>query len=195
MALTGKQKAAMLLMSLDAVSASELLKGVDAEVVEELAMELTSLDASGLCNNKEQTKVVREFCSLLGEDQSHKVNIGRFLSEMLMKILGREKAEQIQAQIKKATAHKDMFIGIRSASADELVLALDGEHPQTVAVVLSELDLKKSQEVMSLLNEDVRLKTVWKMTAPDMLRLGVKQRIASMISERLKSFKGETVVA
>jgi flagellar motor switch protein FliG len=194
-ALTGKQKAAMLLMSLDAVSASELLKGVDAEVVEELAMELTSLDASGLCNNKEQTKVVREFCSLLGEDQSHKVNIGRFLSEMLMKILGREKAEQIQAQIKKATAHKDMFIGIRSASADELVLALDGEHPQTVAVVLSELDLKKSQEVMSLLNEDVRLKTVWKMTAPDMLRLGVKQRIASMISERLKSFKGETVVA
>jgi flagellar motor switch protein FliG len=194
-ALTGKQKAAMLLMSLDAVNAAELLKGMDAEVVEELAMELTSLDASGLCNAREQTKVVREFCNSLGEGQSHKVNIGRFLNEMLMSILGREKAEQIQDQIKKATAKKDMFIGIRSASVDELVLALDGEHPQTVAVVLSELDMKKSQEVMPLLNEDVRLKTVWRMTTPDMLGFGVKQRIASMISERLRSFKGETVVA
>jgi flagellar motor switch protein FliG len=33
--LNGKQKAAMLLMSLDAVSAAELLKGVDSEVVQE----------------------------------------------------------------------------------------------------------------------------------------------------------------
>jgi len=194
-ALTGKQKAAMLLMSLDAVSAAELLKGVDTEVVEELAMELASMDASGLCNAKEQTKIVREFCGSLGEGQSRKVNIGRFLNELLKSILGREKAEQIQEQIKKATSKKDMFTSIRSANVDELVLALDGEHPQTIAVVLSELDMKKSQDVMPLLNEDVRLKTVWKMTMPDTLGFGVKQRIASMISERLRSFKGETVVA
>ena len=194
MALNGKQKAAMLLVSLDAVSASELLKDVDSEVVEELAMELASLDASGLCNSKEKKKVVQEFCDSLRKSPSQGLNIGRFLNEMLVNILGKEKAEQIRAQIKETTAQKDLFIGIRSASADELVLALEGEHPQTIALVLSELGLKKSQEVMSLLNEDVRLETVLKMTTPDLLGFGVKQRIAFMISERLRSFKGETLV-
>ena len=195
MVLNGKQKAAMLLMCLDAVTAAELLKGVNPEVVQDLAVELASLDASGLCDNKEQTKIVREFCASLGEDKSYKLNIGRFLSEMLVSILGKEKAEQIQAQIKKTMAKKDMFIGIRSASVDELILALEGEHPKTIAVVLSELGLKKNQEVMSLLNKDVRLKTVLKMTIPDLVGDEVKQRIASMISERLKSLKGETLVA
>jgi flagellar motor switch protein FliG len=45
--LTGKQKAAMLLISLDAASATELLKGVDSGKVEELAAELAHLDAAG----------------------------------------------------------------------------------------------------------------------------------------------------
>jgi flagellar motor switch protein FliG len=190
----GKQKAAMLLMSLDAVTAAELLKGVNPEVVEELAMELASLEASGLCNSKEQGKVVQEFCNSLRKSPSQGLNLGRFLNEMLTNILGEEKAEQIRTQIKKATAHKDMFASIRSAGVDELVVALENEHPQTIAVVLSELDPKKSQEVLSLLNEESRLKTVWKMTAPDLLGFGVKQRIASMISERLKDLKGEVVV-
>ena len=38
MALTGKQKAAMLLMSLDAATAAELLKSVNPEQVQELAL-------------------------------------------------------------------------------------------------------------------------------------------------------------
>jgi len=193
--LTGKQKAAMLLMSLDAVSAAELLKGVDAEVVQELAVELASLDASGLCDSKEQKKVVQEFCNSLRKSPSQGLNIGRFLNEILVSILGEEKAEQIRTQIKKATAHKDMFISIRSAGVDELVFALENEQPPTIAVVLSELSPKKSQDVLSLLSEETRLKTVWRMTNPDLLGFGVKQRIASMVSERLKSLKGEVFVA
>ena len=193
MALTGKQKAAMLLMNLDAVSATELLKGVDAEVVQELAVELASLDASGLCDSKEQKKVVQEFCNSLKKSPSQGLNIGRFLNEILVSILGEEKAEQIRTQIKKATAHKDMFISIRSASVDELVVSLEGEQPQAIAVVLSELDPKKSQEILSLLNEETRLKTVWRMTNPDLLGFGVRQRIASIVGERLKSLKGGEV--
>jgi len=44
MVLTGKQKAAMLLMSLDAPTATELVKGLDTEVVNELAVELSHLE-------------------------------------------------------------------------------------------------------------------------------------------------------
>ncbi|MHC4171478.1 MAG: FliG C-terminal domain-containing protein [Planctomycetota bacterium] len=192
MALTGKQKAAMLLMSLDAATATELLRGLGAEEVQEVAMELARIDASRQHDTKEQAKVVREFCSSLQEKKT-RFSMRSFLNEMLVNVLGKDKAEQIQSQIRKAAGKKDLFMDIHSASMDELILALDGEHPQTIAVVLSELAPEKSQEALSLLSEEARLKAVCKMTNPELVGAAVKQRIASMVSERLKSLKGETL--
>ena len=113
---------------------------------------------------------------------------------MLVNVLDKEKVEQIQSQVKKATEQKDLFLDIRQASTDELVLAFDGEHPQTIAVVLSELPPKKSQEVLSLLNEETRLKAVCKMTNTELIGSAVKQRMVFTITKRLKSFKGETLL-
>ncbi len=194
MALSGKQKAAMLLMSLDTLTAVELLKGLDADEIQEIAIELARIDASEQRDVKEQAKVAREFCNTLQKEQSQKFNVKAFLNEMLVNVLDKEKAEQIQSQVKKATEQNDLFSDIRLAGTDELVLALEGEHPQTVAVVLSELPPKKSQEVLSLLNEEARLKAVCKMTSPELMGSGVRQRMASTITKRLKSFKGETLV-
>ncbi len=194
MALLGKQKAAMLLMSLDSLTAVELLKGLGADEIQEIAIELARIDASERRDVKEQAKIAREFCNSLYQEQNQKFSVKTFLNEMLVNVLDKEKAEQIQSQVKKATEQKDLFLDIRQASTDELVLALDGEHPQTIAVVLSELSPKKSQEVLSLLNEEIRLKAVCKMTNPELMGSGVKQRMVSTITKRLKSFKGETLV-
>jgi len=194
MALLGKQKAAMLLMSLDTLTAVELLKGLGADEIQEIAIELARIDASEKRDVKEQAKIAREFYNSLNQEQNQKFSVKAFLNEMLANVLDKDKAEQIQSEIKKATEQKDLFLDIRQASTDELVLALDGEHPQTIAVVLSELAPKKSQEILSLLNEEVRLKAVCKMTNPEMMGSGVKQRMVYTITKRLKSFKGETLV-
>jgi flagellar motor switch protein FliG len=194
MALSGKQKAAMLLMSLDTLTAVELLKGLDAEEIKEIAIELARIEASEKRDVREQAKIVQEFCNTLQQEQNPKFSVRTFLNDMLVNILDKEKAEQIQSQVKIATEKKDVFLDIRMATTDELVLALEGEYPQTIAVVLSELSTKKSQEVLSLLNEEVRLKAVCKMTDPEIVGGGVRQRMAAAITKRLKSFKGETLV-
>ena len=193
MAFTGKQKAAMLLMSLDATTGTELLRGLGTDDVQEVALELARIDASQQHDAREQAKVVREFCSSLQGQQTHRFSMKGFLNEMLVSVLGKDRAEQIQGQVREVTGKKDLFVDIRLASMDELILALEGEHPQTIAVVLSELTPKKSQEALSLLSEEARLKAVCKMTNPELVGAGVRQRIASMVSERLKSFKGETI--
>jgi len=194
MAVSGKQKAALLLMSLDTVTATELLKGLAAEDVQEIAMELARIDASDQRDVKEQAKVAREFCNSLLQRQAQRFSVRTFLNEMLSNVLDKTKAEEIQNEIRKTIEKKDYFIEIRAAKTDELVLALDGEHPQTIAVVLSELVPKKSQEVLSLLHDESRLKAVCKMTNPEVVGSGVKQRIASSITKKLKSLKGETLV-
>jgi len=192
---TGKQKAAMLLMSLDAATAAELLRGIDTEGIQDIALELARIDASEKHNTKEQAQVAREFYNSLREKQTPTFSMKSFCEEMLVNAVGKEKAGQIQSQIKKATMQSEMFTDIRSAGTDELILALEGEHPQTIAVVLSELSPKKSQEVLSRLNEDVRLKAVCKMTNPDTLGAAVLRRMASIVSERLKGLKGKAITA
>jgi len=194
MTLPGKQKAAILLMSLDTLTAAELLKGLDADEIQEIAIELARIDASERRDIKEQAKVAREFCNSLQKEQNQRFSVKTFLNDMLVNILDKDKVEKIHSEIKKATEQKDLFVDIRMAGTDELVLALEGEHPQTIAVVLSELAPKKSQEVLALLNEDARLKAVCKMTNPEQMGGAVKQRMASTITNRLKSFKGETLV-
>ena len=191
MALSGKQKAAMLLMSLDTLTAAELLKGLGADEIQEIAIELARIEASEQRDVKEQAKVVQEFCNTLRQGQGPKFNVRTFINEMLVNILDKDKAEQIQSQVKKATEQSDLFSDIRSAGTDELVLALEGEHPQTIAVILSELSPKKGQEVLSRLSEEARLKAVCKMTSPEPMGSGVKQRMASTITKRLQSFQGE----
>ncbi len=194
MALRGTHRAAMLLTSLDAETAAELLKGLPADDIQQIAVELARIDASGRRDRREEANIAREFYNSLQKKQSQGFSIKGFLNEMLVSILGKEKADQVQTQIRKVTQKKDAFVDIRLANTDELVLALEGEHPQTIAVVLSELSPRKSQEILALLSEEVRLNAVCKMTNLEVLRGGVKERIASMVDERLKSFKGETLV-
>jgi flagellar motor switch protein FliG len=184
----------MLLMSLDPATATDLLKGLPHDEIEKIGIELARLNTSGLRDGNEEINVAREFVQSLQGAHSQRITLRSFLNETLPALVGKEGAEQVQSRIAKVTAKKDPFAVIRSASTDELVLALEGEHPQTIAVVLSELAPKKSQEVLSLLSEELRLKAVRKMTSQDRLGGGVRERIASMVSVRLKNFEGETLL-
>ena len=194
MALTGKQKAAMLLISLDAETAAKLLEGLPADDIQKIAVEVAQIDASGQRSTKEEANVTREFSNLLQENQDQGLTTRSFLDDMLVNILGKSKAEQVQAHVRKVTERKDPFVDIRSAGTDELVVALEGQHPQTIGMVLSELETNKGQEVLSLLKEDVRLKTVGRMINLGSLGAEVKRRMAGMVSERLKRLEGTEVL-
>jgi len=185
MVLMGKQKAAMLLGSLDAVTAAELLKGVDAEVVQELAVELAYLDASGLRDSKHSAEIARQFYNCLqAEDEFH---FKDFLNTMLKSTVGNKKAEQIQTQIENLLQKRDPFMPIRSANSQTLTSVLENEHPQAIAVVLSELPIKKSSEVLGLLKEEVRFGAINRMTGSSAVTAEAKKRIAETIYKRLET--------
>jgi flagellar motor switch protein FliG len=114
-ALTGKQKAALLLMSLDAVSAAELLKGVNPDIVQELAVELAYMDASGLCGNTATMEIANQFYSMLHVSKGFQIK--NFLDTMLKASVGQEKAKQIQTQIQDLLQKRDPFMSIRSADS------------------------------------------------------------------------------
>lgn len=185
MALTGKQKAAMLLMSLDAATAAELVNGLDAQVVRELAVELAYLDAADLKSSNKSTKIVRQFHHSLKVRETFQIN--GFLDEVLKSTVGQEKAGRIQAQIQEVLCNPDPFISIRSADPQTLALVLAHEHPQTTAVVLSELPAKKLMEVLNFLDGGARISVVGRMSSCKKMTAEAKALIAEAVCERLEA--------
>ncbi len=188
MALTGKQKAAMLLMNMDAMTASELLKGVEQDVVQELAFELTYLDKSGYRNSKTSVEFAKNFCNSLRAGQTF--HFETFLNQMLSSTVGTERAQQIRVEINDMLQKQDPFLPVRSMDAATLASVLETEHPQAVGVVLSELDPKKSSQVLGLLGEGVRLSVINRMAGREHISGEAKARIAQMVSTRVKAAAG-----
>ena len=191
--LKGKQKAALLLMGLDAPTAGELLKGMDAQTVQELALELAVLDASGYRDSKESMELAADFCNYLRSGET--TQFKSFLDEMLKNAVGNDKALQIEKEISSLLHRRDPFMPIRSVESAVLTKAIENEHPQAIGVILSELDAKKSSEVISLLGEGVRLSVISRMTGKENVGIEAKLRIASMVNERLKAMARPEAVA
>jgi flagellar motor switch protein FliG len=183
--LTGKQKAAMLLMGLDAATATELLKSVNPEQVQELAMELAYLDAAGYKSDEQSAQIARQFCNSLQADEEF--HLKSFLKTMLKNTVGDEKAEQIQTKIRDLGQERDPFIRIRSIDSQTIASVLKREHPRAAAVVLSELPSKKSSDVLDLFGESIRLSAVRRMATCRNMTAEAKAQIAETVCKRLET--------
>jgi flagellar motor switch protein FliG len=181
--LTGKQKAAMLLMTLDVGTASELLHGVNPDVVKDLAVEVAYLDAKGMRNSMKSLECIKEFCISLEKKPAFEVN--DFLGEMLKSTVGDKQANHIQTQIGGLLEKKDPFISIRQAKPEHLAPILNNEHPQAAAVVLSELSPAKSSTVLGLLGEGISVSVVRRMASTNKITPEAKLRIAQMVNSQL----------
>jgi flagellar motor switch protein FliG len=182
--LTGKQKAALLLTSLDAGTAAELLKGVDTGTVQELAVELSYLDASGYRDAGQTFEVARQFCKSLQQESGF--HFKNFLRDMLRNSVGTDQAQRIQQEIQNLLQKRDPFLSIRSADLQTLAQVLETEHPQAVAVVLSELPSKRGSELLGRLSENVRVSAISRMTSIGSTTPEAKMRIAQLVQGRIE---------
>lgn len=185
MALTGKQKAAMLLMSLDASTAAELLKGVKPDLAQEVATELAYLDAAGYRSGNQSTQIARQFCNSLQVDEGF--GHESFIKEILKSTMGDKKAEKIQTQIQDLVKIHDPFTRIRFVDSQTIASVLKKEHPRTAAVVLSELPEKKSSDVLGLLGEGIRLSIARRMTTCKNMTAEAKAKMAETVCDRLEA--------
>lgn len=183
MALTGKQKAALLLSTLDASTAADLLRGVDEHIVKDLAVELAYLDISGHHDSDNTIELAKEFCQTV--QKGEKSHTKSFLDKLLKSSLGNEKAANIQTQISGLLHQRDPFIPIKQAKNSTLIAVLNSEHPQAAAVVLSELEAKRSSELLGMLKKELRLNVISRMTGTENISTDAKKRIAAMVSQKI----------
>lgn len=197
--LNGKQKAAVLLMSLDVDVAAKVFKELDMKEVELIAVEITNL--RDLSPNIIED-VIEEFYQLMSAS-SYMVEGGLdYAQTLLEKTYGKERAKEIIEKIRILTTVRGFSI-LKKADPAQLASFLGKEHPQTIALILSHLPPDQSAEVLAELKEDMRAETVMRIAtigkvSPQLVNTVehvVDQIAESTLSQNLSTQGGAQLVA
>lgn len=154
--LTGRQKAAILLMSLDVDVAAKVFKELDMHEVEQISVEITNLRDLGSAMIEE---VIEEFYQLMTA-QGYMIEGGiDFAQVLLEKSYGMERAKDIIEKIRVLTTVRGFNI-LKKADPQQLASFLSKEHPQTIALILSHLSPDQSADVLNEFKDDLKSDTI-----------------------------------
>ncbi|KEZ54248.1 flagellar motor switch protein FliG [Metabacillus indicus] len=143
--LTGKQKAALLLISLGPDAAASVYKHLSEEEIEKLTLEISSVrnvdsqNKEGIIEEFHQIAIAQEFISQGGIS---------YAKQILEKALGEERASSIIHRLTSSLQVKP-FDFARKADPAQIFNFIQGEHPQTIALILSYLDPVQSGQILS----------------------------------------------
>lgn len=151
MSLTGRQKAALLLVQLGRERAARIMAHLDVTEVEELTAEIMRLDR---VDQRVADEVVDEFCTVAQLGPGLGGGLG-FAQQVLEASLGKDQAAGMLERLQASMAGHS-FDFLQQADARQVVSLLDGEHPQTIALVLAHLRPEHASAILAGLPNDLR---------------------------------------
>ncbi|WP_033829224.1 flagellar motor switch protein FliG [Bacillus andreraoultii] len=150
--LTGKQKAAILLISLGPDASASIYKHLTEEEIEKLTLEISTI--KNVTADK-KVEVIEEFHNLaLAQDYITQGGIG-FAKIILEKALGEEQATSILNRLTSSLQVRP-FDFARKADPNQILNFIQNEHPQTIALILSYLDATQASQILSNLPEEMQ---------------------------------------
>jgi flagellar motor switch protein FliG len=157
--LSNKQKAAILVMSLDVETATRLMRGLSQEEIENLTIEITNMRGA---HSHQLDDVNDEFHNLI-KAQEYMIQGGIEQARKLLEgSLGPAKAKDVMDKVKSMT-NITGFGMLKKADAQQLAGFLQKEHPQTIALVLSNLTMDQTAKVLNELTDELRNEVVIRM--------------------------------
>ncbi|WP_175988982.1 flagellar motor switch protein FliG [Bacillus sp. Marseille-Q1617] len=150
--LSGKQKAAILLISLGPDVSASVYKHLSEEEIEKLTLEI-----SGVRKVETEAKedILEEFHNIaIAQDYISQGGIG-YAKTVLEKALGSDQAAAIINRLTSSLQVKP-FDFARKADAAQILNFIQNEHPQTIALILSYLDPQQSGQILSELPQEVQ---------------------------------------
>lgn len=157
-ALTGQQKAAILMLAIGETHTAKLFSMMDDDEIKEISQIMANL---GTINATVVERLFIEFADQLSSTGSL---VGSFDStkRLLAKALTKERVEGIMDEIR-GPAGRTMWDKLGNVNEQVLANYLKNEYPQTVAVVLSKIKADHGSRVLALLPENFAMEVVMRM--------------------------------
>jgi len=147
-ATSGRQKAAMLLITLGPEKSAKIFKYLKEEEIEQLTLEIANIRA---ISPQVKQDVLNEFYEVCIAQQYIAEGGIEYAKQILEKALGAENAMEV---INRLTVSLQVrpFDFARKTDASQLINFLQSEHPQTIALILSYLRPSQASGVLAALS-------------------------------------------
>jgi flagellar motor switch protein FliG len=195
----GIRKAAILLLSLSQEEASQILKRLPANQVEEVSREIASMSDVPVASRRD---VFNEFYNLALANSW--VNEGglEYAKALLLKSLSEEDAKRIIKQVTQQV-QTTPFSFLQKAESENLLTFIQDEHPQTIALILAHLPPQKASEIMVGLPSQKQIEVVKRIanmeqTNPEVIKeveRGLEHRLSDIVSQTFEKAGGVDTVA
>lgn len=182
--MSGKEKAAILLVSLGPELSASVFKHLKEDEIEDLTLEIASLKR---IQPEIRDEVVEEFHDLVMAREYLEHGGIEYARELLEKALGTSKAEDI---IKRLTASLQVrpFDFARKTDPGQLLNFIQNEHPQTIALILAYLHPEQAGLILSSLDSDLQVDVARRLAKLDRTTPEVLQEIETTLEQRLSAF-------
>ena len=183
--MSGTRKAAVLLVAVGEELAKEILRALPEADVQRLTEELA--DLRGITPNM-SAEILEEFWELL-ETQNFMMHGGLdYASRLLVETFGKERADDLLALVRRSQeAAQGNLAKLQRTDPQQLGKLLDGEHPQTIALVLAHLDPRRAAMVLDNLSEDHKVLSVQRLAEMRQFSPEMAQKVAHILHRRLES--------
>ncbi|MBF0414903.1 MAG: flagellar motor switch protein FliG [Magnetococcales bacterium] len=157
--LSGKEKAAIFLLSLPDPDSKKIMEGLQEDEIREISRTIARI---GVMPQDVVQAVRQEFLDKF-ELQQFDVRGGmNKVKDLVMKALGKEKGRQLLKELQQGP--KNTPWEILNAMEPTLVATfLANEHPQSIALILSQLQLEQASFVIDFLAHDTQQEVIYRM--------------------------------
>jgi flagellar motor switch protein FliG len=181
--LTGKEKAAILVISLGPDVAAQVYKHLSEEEIERLTLQISQVRKVDATLKEE---IITQFHQLaLAQDYITQGGIG-YAKTVLEKAVGKDEAMQIINRLT-STLQVRPFDFARKADPGQILNFIQNEHPQTIALILSYLDSNQAGQILSELPQDTQADIARRIALMDRTSPEVINEVEQILERKLSA--------
>ncbi|WP_040382292.1 flagellar motor switch protein FliG [Dethiosulfovibrio peptidovorans] len=185
--LKGKQKGAILMVTLGNEVAAKTYKNLDETSIEVLTLEIANLrkisseQRLAVLKDAQEIILAREYMAQGGVD---------YAREVLEKALGPERAQSLLTRIT-ASLQVRPFDFMRHSDPQQLISFIQGEHPQTIALILSYLTPEQAAAVIGRLSASMQAEVTKRVAKMDRITPEVLREVERVLERKFSTIIGQ----
>ena len=176
------KKVAILMISLGQDTTSEVMKYLSEIEIENIAQAIAELD---VVTTEEEDEVLEEFEQMLIAGQYVSQGGIDFARGALEKAMGPRKAQDLLNRVNSTTSSG--FYMLRNVDPNQIIPFISKEHPQTIALILSQLEAAQAAGVLNGLPEELQADVSFRIAQMESISPQVLSELESSLADDLQS--------
>jgi len=185
--LTGRQKAAIFLVTLGSEISAEIFKHLKEDEIEQLTFEIARLES---IEAEDRDQVLMEFQELMMAQDFISTGGIDYARELLEKSLGSQKAVDIINRLTSSLQVRP-FDFIRRTDPAHLMNFIQQEHPQTIALILAYLEPNKASVILGSLPHEIQSDVAKRIATMDRTDPAILREVERVLEKKLSTLSSE----